>query len=232
MSAIAAARVDHVGRECEPLIVLDEAVADPGALVDVAAADAFGDPTLGDNFYPGRLAPAPLAYVGGLVRALDPLIRQAFGLRDVGLGRATCNFSLVTLAPAQLTLAQRIPHVDTVDPLQFAILHYLCAPRLGGTAFYRHRATGYETLTPERLDPYRAVLDRELAQRPPPAAYIDGDTPQFEQTHRVEAAFNRLVVYRSRTLHSGHLAEPHALSPDPRRGRLTANIFVTYGHRA
>lgn len=228
-AALAGARLEHIGAEREPLLILDDMIASPDALIRIAAEDAaFGDPAAGENFYPGLLAPAPLDYVGGLARALDPLIREAFDLAEVRLGRASCNFSMVTLAPDRLTLAQRLPHVDTVDPLQFAILHYLCDPRLGGTAFYRHRATGFETLQPERLVRYRATLDAELSASPPAFTYMGADTPQFARTRLVEAAFNRVIVYRSRTLHSGHIPAPTALSPDPRVGRLTANIFLTY----
>lgn len=232
-SAIARARLERIGREGEPLLIIEAAVSDPGRLVDIAAQDAaFQDPSSGENFYPGRRAPAPLDYVAGLARALDPLIRESFGLEDVGLARANCTFSLATLSPQQLNLAQRLPHVDTVDPLQFAILHYLCGPAFGGTAFYRHRATGFETLTAERLETYQTTLDRELASAPPSQAYVDGDTDHFVRTHRQDAAFNRVIVYRSRTLHSGHIPDPALLSDDPRRGRLTANVFLTYGRKA
>lgn len=231
--AIANARLDYLGKEREPILILDDAVEAPGRLVAIAAgATRFNDAGGQDNFYPGKLAPAPLAYASALARALDPLIRDGFGLRDVAPRRASCNFSLATLAPDRLALAQRIPHVDTVDPLQFAILHYLCDPRFGGTAFYRHRATGFETLTPDRLETYQSVLDEEVAHTPPSAAYINGDTDQFVRTQLVEAAFNRVIVYRSRVLHSGHIALPEALSADPRRGRLTVNIFLTYGATA
>lgn len=228
-AALAGARLDHIGVEREPLLILDDMVGSPDQLIQIAAEDAaFEAPAAAGNFYPGHLAPAPLDYVGGLARALDPLIREAFDLADVGLGRASCNFSMVTMAPDRLTLAQRLPHVDTVDPLQFAILHYLCDPRLGGTAFYRHRATGFETLQPDRLVRYQAALDAELAAVPPAFTYMGADTPQFARTCLIEAAFNRVIVYRSRTLHSGHIPDPAALSPDPRVGRLTANIFLTY----
>lgn len=228
--AIASARQETLGFEGEPLVILDDAVDHPARLIEAAAGQAtFGDALSGgDNFYPGRLAPAPLDYVGALGRALDPVIREAYELRGVALWRASCNFALATLTPGQLSLAQRLPHVDTVDPLQFAVLHYLCDPALGGTAFYRHRSTGYETLTPERLAPYQSSLDREIAKAPPGPVYVDGDTAQFVRTRLVDAAFNRVIVYRSRLLHSGHIARPDALSPDPRKGRLTANIFLTY----
>lgn len=42
----------------------------------------------------------------------------------------------------------------------------------------------------------------------------------------MDAAFDRLLVYRSRQLHSGLVAGSG--SADPRDGRLTANIFLTY----
>ena len=45
---------------------------------------------------------------------------------------------------------------------------------------------------------------------------------------RTIEVFNRLVVYRSHMLHSGRIPPGAELSDDPRRGRLTANIFVTY----
>jgi hypothetical protein len=38
---------------------------------------------------------------------------------------------------------------------------------------------------------------------------------------------NRLVVYRSCVLHSGHVPSPQVLTADPRAGRLTANVFLT-----
>lgn len=228
-SAIANARREFLGEEREPVLIIDNAVSAPRELVDIAANDTrFSDADGADNFYPGRLAPTPLAYVGDLARALDPLIREGFSLRGVAPGRASCNFSLATLPPERLALAQRIPHVDTVDPHQFAILHYLCDPKLGGTGFYRHRATGFEVLTPDRLEAYLSTLDGELTQTPPAAAYIGGDTAQFVRTRLVDAVFNRVIVYRSRVLHSGHIPLPEALSADPRRGRLTANIFLTY----
>lgn len=219
----------QVGQEREPVVIVDNAVADPARLVDCAAIDAvFAPPSEGRNFYPGVLAPAPLDYVGSVVRALDPVIREAFDLGTVKLGRATCNFSIVTTPPPALKPAQRLPHVDTVDPLQFAVLHYLCAPEFGGTGFYRHRSTGFETLTPDRLARYEAALALEQREYAPAGAYVVGDTPLFQQTHSIDAAFNRLIVYRSRLLHSGEIDSTAGLSADPRQGRLTANIFVTY----
>jgi len=217
--------VDHVGREREPVLTIERVLQAPEALVDYAAREVAFAPAWGPSGgYPGVRAPAPLDYVGALARALSPMIESAFGLSRVKLARAQCNFSLVTLEPGALKPLQRIPHADTADPLQFAILHYLCGERFGGTAFYRHRATGFETLTPERIPAYQAAVALEPAK----AGYIVGDDDHYERTGAVAAAFDRVVVYRSRTLHSGIIAPDAPLSADPRAGRLTANIFLNY----
>jgi hypothetical protein len=221
--------LERIGAEREPVLVIDEVLNRPEALVDYAAREVAFAPVWGPKGgYPGIRAPAPLNYVESLVRSLSPIIEKAFALERVKLARAECNLSLVTLPPGQLVPLQRIPHADTADPLQFALLHYLCEPRFGGTAFYRHRATGFETLSPERVAPFEAVRDRELEKDGPDAAYIIGDSPYYLQTAAFEARPNRVIVYRSRTLHSGQIGAPEALSEDPRCGRLTANIFVNY----
>ncbi|WP_212741982.1 MULTISPECIES: DUF6445 family protein [unclassified Sphingomonas] len=219
-----AARLSRLGREGEPLLCLDGLMRAPEALIDYAATETGFAPVHGpQGGYPGIRAPAPLDYVEAVVRALDPAVRDAFELGAVRLGRAECNFSLVTLAPGTLLPSQRAPHIDTTDPLQFAFLHYLCGPEQGGTGFYRHRATGFEAITPERAAHYAAARAAEPAPAP---GYIQGDTAEFERIAAVDAAFDRLLVYRSRQLHSGLVAGPG--SADPRRGRLTANIFLSY----
>lgn len=224
--------LERIGNEREPVLVVEQVLREPHALVDYAAREVAFDPVWGPNGgYPGIRAPAPLDYVGTLVRSLSPIVEKAFALGDVALAKADCSLSLVTLPPGALAPLQRIPHVDTVDPLQFAMLHYLCGAGFGGTSFYRHRATGFEALTAERLPAYEAARERELAALGDAPAYIVGDTDHYAQTAAFGAAFNRLIVYRSRLLHSGQIERPDALLADPRSGRLTANIFVNYRQR-
>lgn len=217
----------RIGREGEPVLAVETALREPEALINYAAeAVEFTPAWTPAGGYPGVRAPAPLNYVETLVRALNPAIQRAFGLSGVKLARAECNFSMVVLRDAQLAPLQQIPHVDTNDPLQFALLHYLCGPEHGGTAFYRHRATGFETLTADRQPEYEAIREGELAEQP--SGYIRGDTIHYEQTAAFEAQFNRVLIYRSRTLHSGQIPAGAELAADPRKGRLTANIFLNY----
>lgn len=216
-----------VGKENEPLLIIDDLLSDPQALVAAAAAETFAPAWGPAGGYPGLRAAAPLDYVGTVARALLPVVAEAFELPAAGLRRAECNFSLVTLPPDRLHSSQSAPHIDTTDGWQLALLHYLCDPGFGGTAFYRHRATGFAAVTQERWPAYCAAR----ANEPNGTGYMTTTDAWFERIGGVEAAFNRLVIYRSRLLHSGTITNPERLSADPRTGRLTANIFLTLGEK-
>ncbi|MCW3835710.1 DUF6445 family protein [Sphingomonas canadensis] len=216
----------RVGEEGEPILRIGGLMRNPMALVDHAAGEGVFAPAYGPaGGYPGVRAAAPLDYVAAVVRALDPLLCQAFGLGAARPAHAECNYSMVTLPAERLVADQRAPHVDTDTPMQLALLHYLCGPEHGGTGFFRHRATGFERVTPDRLVRYRAARAQDA---PPGPGYAAGDSGAFVQTAAVPAAFDRMLVYRSHLLHSGLIAPAAPLSADPRRGRLTANIFLTY----
>ena len=221
--------LNHVGGEGEPVLIVDDLLNDPTALIDYATWEvAFTPAGNPEGGYPGVRAPAPLNYVEAVVRALSPAIERVFGLQNVTLSNAECNFSLTTMPPAQLTVQQRTPHIDTVYPLQFAMLHYLCSPDFGGTSFYRHKATGYETLDEGRAVTYDAIRARELAEEAPPQRYVGDDTGHYARIGGCDALLNRMAIYRSCLLHSGHIRDEKPLVANPRTGRLTANIFVNY----
>ena len=216
-----------VGREQAPLLVLDGLMAHPRALVDFAARAVEFRPLIdAGNFYPGIRAPAPQAYMQSLFKLVAPLIAETFGL--LGLPeRATCAYSITTLPPEVLAPVQRVPHFDTPHSGQIAVLHYL-SDHHSGTSFYRHRSTGFESITPDRVQPYAARLREELEASPPPSAYAAGDTELFERIHAVEPRFDRAIVYRGRMLHSGDIDPARDLDPSPTTGRLTLNAFITW----
>ncbi|HVF94558.1 MAG TPA: DUF6445 family protein, partial [Sphingomonas sp.] len=83
-----------------------------------------------------------------------------------------------------------------------------------------------ETVDDERAPAFFAAVDRELAAGAPPPGYIAGGTPNYECIDRVDAAYNRAVLYRSYALHSGAIAPDASLSSDPARGRLTITGFL------
>jgi hypothetical protein len=213
----------RIGVEQEPVFWVDDFFRDPQAVVDFAATEAsFGPAGQG---YPGLRASVPEIVNHALIHALQPVIAQIFAIGDgheLGLQTA---FAIVTHGAGELQPAQRIPHFDVADRRALAIVVYLCTPGWGGTAFFRHRSTGFETVPPERNEIYNRRLAQELAMTPVPEGLPDGNHPLFEQLHCVEPVFNRLVLYRSRLLHSATPSD-RPFSASPREGRLTITSFL------
>jgi hypothetical protein len=141
------------------------------------------------------------------------------------------DFSLVTRPPAELTLRQRMPHIDSTHPGNPALLLHLAPAGQGGGAFYRHRSSGYESIAEDRFDLYESRLKADIAAHGEPQGYICGDSPVFARIANYEAVFNRMLVYRSGNLHSASLSPGFAGSPDPRTGRLTLNLFLHFRPR-
>ncbi|MBS0124704.1 DUF6445 family protein [Thetidibacter halocola] len=215
-----------MGRLAEPVMVIDDFLADPQALVAAARASDWRE--LPPGGYPGRRAGLPRDYVRCVLQRLDGPIRKTLLRRPSRLDTFDCSFSMVTRAPADLAPLQRVPHIDVANAGRVAILHYLCGPQFGGTAFFRQDATGLEQIRPAEKPRYLAARAQGLEALGPDNRYPDADTPGYERTGFTEARFNRLVAYRSFTLHSGIVEDPAILTDDPATGRLTANFFVDY----
>jgi hypothetical protein len=141
---------------------------------------------------------------------------------------ANCLLSMATPRPQQLTSQQRIPHFDTPDPMRIGFLYNLRDESFGGTAFYRHRKNGIDAVPSEQEAEFCRIRDEELKVTPPPAEFVTSDVTNFERTEGINARFNRLIVYRSQHLHSDSIPADKNFSSDPRKGRLTATIFITY----
>jgi hypothetical protein len=216
-------RVDHVGAEREPVVVVENFAPDPDGLI--AAAETLHFAPMGE-YYPGVRAPVTPAYFEGLAPILAPVMREVFGAHDrIDFTRAL--YSIATTPPAALTLAQRIPHIDGVEEGMIAIVHYLTQEDQGGTAFYRHRSTGFETVDAARHRRYLDALRDDFAAHGEPApAYIQGDTPLFERIACYDAVFNRALIYRSSLLHCAVLPNDAVLSGSVRGGRLTVASFL------
>jgi hypothetical protein len=213
-----------IGSERAPLLVIDNVLANPDELVDIAAAKSYGDVT---SYYPGVRAKAPLSLQRFLLDELRDEFGTVFGLK--GPVRFTsCHFSMVTTPKERLTYLQRIPHIDSVFSDQLALVFYLFKAKHGGTAFYRHRRTGFEVVDESRNPEYCSYVQQERAEieREPPA-YITGDTPFYEQVSHQDGVFNRMLVYRRTSLHCGAISPDFVPVCDPRLGRLSLNGFIS-----
>ena len=219
-------KAERIGTEGGVVVTIDNFLLDAGQMVDYATRGAYFLPA--GALYPGVQAPLPAPYPLYSHFFTKALIPDAFGLGDLDVIDCRATFSMMTVPPDQVGIRQRIPHMDMPDPNNIVLLHYLFDDPEGGTAFYRHRKTGFESMDPERRKIYEEVLKDEITAHPQ-EGYICGDSPIFEQIARYPAVFNRAIIYRSHTLHAAAVPPGYVLSRDPRQGRLTANTVFRYG---
>ena len=223
------AELHEVGAERSRIVVVDDAMMDATQVVDIAAVLA-PFPQGPHHYYPGRRRlvmpqePA-FSYFDQMCRVISPLLREAFGVNRFRITEA--GFSMVTQRPDEIQMIQRVPHFDTFDLSNFAILHYLSRPEKGGTGFYRHRRTGFEVITAPRHQAFRDGMDQDVREFGPPVeAYISDTTEAFERIADYEGTFNRLLIYQGALLHSGQIPDGFDFDSNPRTGRLTGNLFL------
>lgn len=213
-----------IGAERAPLLVIDNVLPDPDAVVETGVAKIYNDVA---TYYPGVRARVPLSVQQSLLDDLRGEFGTFFGLASANLRFTSCHFSLVTAPPERLSYLQRIPHIDSVSSHELALVLYLFKADMGGTAFYRHRATGFEVVDQSRHAEYwrHVELERAAIERASPE-YIAGDTDFYQCVGRQDGVFNRMLVYRRTSLHSGALSRSFVPTPDPRKGRLSITGFI------
>ena len=225
----ASPQVRLVGTEQTPVLTIDDFATDSDALIEHAcrSADFRADPT---SAYPGIRAALTRAHVVLMLRTLYPLLERIYSIPgNLSVHPVNAVYSLVTTPESKLRLLQRLPHFDSVKRSYFAITHFLGKGEFGGTGLYRHRPTGYETITEDRLDTYIKAGDDFLAEHgDPPQHYFGAGDMHYELFHSISYRANRLVVYPGTVLHSGLIDPERDINADPRTGRLTTNIFVNF----
>ncbi len=218
----------RLGKSQSPLVIIDEFSGSIEPILDIASR--LAPYPIHSNSYPGVRRVITLKdlaandYVEQVCRSAAQFIGGGFGIQRFNLLEA--SFSIVTKRPDDLSPPQRAPHFDTIDDKHLALLHYLRVPPGSGTAFYRHRATDIERVTPQNVDQFIAIAKADALMRSPNSGYIAGSDEFFEQIGLVEAIPDRLVIYQGSLLHSGVIPADMSFSSNPREGRLTANLFV------
>lgn len=217
-------RVDLVGNEQQPVLVIDNFLSEPLVAVDFCATHAQFNTA--DAFYPGVRSPVPEVYLQTIYRNLKDIIYATFSINDSMVRRVFADYSMVVTPPNQLNLMQCLPHYDSLIASELAAVHYLCGREHGGTSLYRHRSTGFEYVDDKRKKTYSEQLTRDINSAGCEQAYMNGSNQLFEQIASYEAVFNRMIIYRCTSLHSGNIAPDFLFDADPRSGRLTINTFI------
>ncbi len=225
-------RVFHAGDEQTPVIIIDDFAADTGDVIHYAVNSAsFAADTV--SLYPGIRAQTPSGYLQEIVRVIVPLLRRVYSVpcerKLDGKTSYRLVYSLVATPPRELQVMQRMPHFDSHSKYYFAVTHYLNPGEFHGTGLFRHKPTGFENITDDRLSEYARAGDAFLsAHGDPPAEYIRESSDHFELYERIEYRPNRLVAYPGSLLHSGLIDPKKDISADPATGRLTSNFFIDF----
>ncbi len=213
-----------IGSERAPLLVIDNFVAEPEKLIQRASWRQFN---IHSPNFPGIRSEGPLAYQNLFTQRLSSLLTEYFQLPRTAIRITACYYSLITTPAESLAPIQRIPHIDSVSATGLASVHYLFKGNLGGTAFYRHRKTGFEFVDESRRDIYYNAVEEEIAgPNAPSPGYIEGDTPLYERIGKQDGIFNRVLIYRRNSLHSGSIDRNFVPDPNPLTGRLSLNTFM------
>jgi hypothetical protein len=217
-----------IGDEKIPLLIIDNFANSVSDLVDFSG-DGSSFQADKNNFYPGKRKLMPSDYGKQICRQYLPFFHSFFDCPQTSLAKTVLSALAIADTPVkELRPMQMLPHIDTPQSNQFAVVHYLCNQDHGGTSFYRHKETGYQTITQDRLYHYanqvkKEAMAHQIHKNP---RYMSSSNKLFEQLYLVEARMNRAIIYPSNLLHSGNVNAALGLSSVPQKGRLTIGSFI------
>lgn len=219
-------RVEHIGQDQQELLVIDNFVENAQGLINYAMQQRDVLPAGGH--YPGLRSPAPIGYQSFINDELSDVLTQVFALQKSQISMVDSYYSLVCTPLEQLSVVQRLPHFDQPKTDELAVIHYLCDAKHGGTSFYRHRSSGFEYINEQRLGSYLASLENEIQRygMPRKPCYINNENVFFSKVVSVPAKFNRAVIYRCSSLHSGDISPDYKFDLNPMSGRFTIASFI------
>lgn len=216
----------RIGRQGIKVSLIDNVLEDPHGVAALGFAASYDRDR--SNLYPGVRAATPDSFAAAFRAWLAPILQRngVLGERQI-LERDTSYFSVVATASQDLLPIQRIPHFDSTDPNLFAAVIYLCDSRFSGTAFYRHRRTGYELITKDNVENYRLALNSDMEVHGVPAKeYMNGDSALFEAIFSNELKFNSAIVYPAGVLHAARVPKQFDPPPDQSEWRLTLTALL------
>lgn len=217
-------RVEEIGTERTKIVHITDFFTHPEAVVAAACEHSFARI---NPHYPGVRAPVEDALLQALCETVSAH-RSPGSEHPERAWNGAAWYSIVNCPPERLTPIQRLPHFDGFDEAQVAVMIYLNRTEHGGTAFFRHRSTGFERVTEARYAEYKQGLERDVARSGlPPAQYITDGAPHFEKIGESDATYNSLIIYPGTLLHSGVIKNDQPLETDPARSRLTINGFFS-----
>ncbi|WAJ72076.1 DUF6445 family protein [Catenovulum adriaticum] len=221
-------QVRLVGIEKTPVIILDQVLTSLEPAINYAVSQAKFKSEQ-QTYYPGMRATIDQAYQDLIVPFIHSIITEYFTVpQPHKIALDAGYYSLICRAESMLKPEQCIPHFDSKTANYFAITHYLNPGDFSGTAFYRHRQTQTETVTEQNVKLYFDSLNQYVAnQGMLQQKYFSKSDEIFELIELVPYQANRMLIYPGALLHSAFVDDVSKnVIIDPKKGRLTANLFI------
>lgn len=128
----------HVGNEQQPVMIVDNFLATPEALIDYTMRNKGGLPA--QSYYPGVRAPSPTLYSQLMLDFIHQEGQFHFELSAKNINTCDSYFAMVTTPVSELSLQQSVPHFDSPTPADIADdYQYVAHPKLDRftvTSFY------------------------------------------------------------------------------------------------
>ncbi len=211
------------------VLVIDEFLFNTDAVTHFAHNIAYFNPMFADNtLFPGMRDKMPMPYTQLLKRFFEAFILP----KTRPESHYQSNFhssllSLVTCQPSSLEINQKMPHVDSCNANDYAFVHYLSSPELGGTSFYSYKPKKLVQFQQEHKSVLPEMVAKVTDSQGDHDGYITESTSLFEKVLTIDAKFNRLVIYPANVLHSANLASPNSYCGDLSQGRLSISSFAS-----
>jgi hypothetical protein len=222
--------LQEIGDQKYPLLILDNLYRDPDYVRSVALSLKTEPPK---SSHPG-LSSKFETDISALHQIVWKYVAKEFGYTsDQSVSRSLfpgLQFMRINRKSEDLTIHQCRPHAD---PVRIAGVVYLNSPQQcrGGTAFYRHRATGAEecVLPRNKNDSFEQqfmeFIRSVLTTFPRTKNYPTDSDEDWEMTRLVEMKFNRFICYPGFMIHSGYYRDEW-FGDSIDEQRLTQNVFV------
>lgn len=217
-------RVEAVGAEKQTVLVIDNFLENPEWLIEYCCQHKSFNKA--DAMYPGVRMTAPVEYFSALSLYVKPIILEVFNIKEENVINIFSTYSMVTTQPNQLRAEQAIPHFDSNHQNDLASIFYLCNESFGGTSLYRHSPTGFEFVDKSRVDTYMSSLRQSFKEGLVEQEYMNGTNKVYDRLASYPAIFNRFIMYRCTSLHSGDIAKDFEFTDLPDKGRLTLTTFI------
>lgn len=229
MNPPAGVHIRAVGAEQTPVIVWDDFSDCLVQLKHFAREQASFEPDR-QSLYPGVRAQLPESFSQAFRRQIEPVLRRVYNLPGRSTWATVYQYlSMINRPESELAVLQRLPHFDSTDDNSFALLLYVNPGKFGGTGFFRHRPSGYETVDQQRFGRFVDAAEHHMAvQGLPRSRYTTGSDGHFQLLDTIDYKPNRLLAYPGKLLHSGLINPSFDLGANPASGRLTANLFVRF----